>query len=77
MDGFQVVSKEDFEAIEDTNAKLNILYGYIVDLGLSLKKTNAEVDSIKRQAKWYKAISAMAGFVGGLVGGFAKTIGIR
>ena len=74
MDGFQVVSKEDFEAIEDTNAKLNILYGYIVDLGISLKSTNLEVDRIKRQAKWYKTISAMAGFVGGLIGGLARRI---
>ena len=72
MDGFQVVSKKDFEAIEDTNTKLNILYGYIIDLGDNLKNTNLEMEKLKKQTKWHKATSAVAGFIGGFFAGLTK-----
>jgi len=76
VNGFTPVKKEDFESLKDVSIKLNILYDYVVDLGTQIKRTNEEISRVKegilKQNKWYKAISLMAGFVGGFVAGLTK-----
>ena len=70
MGSFKPISREDFEAIEDINTKLNILYGYTIDLGKKL-------DAVTSQSKWYKTISFVAGIIGGFVAGLTRYLGIR
>lgn len=66
MDGFVPVSKEDFEKL-DIDSKLNILYDYIVAIG-------EEMGSFRKEKRWYKTLSFVAGFVGGFVASLTRRL---
>lgn len=62
--GFNMISKDEFVAITETNAKLNILYGYIHDV---CENHHARIDVLEKAKRRDTATSGMLGIVGGFV----------
>jgi len=77
---FEPISKEDFERIEDTNIKLNVLYGYVHSTNERILRLaedhNRRITKLENRSKWDKAVSAIAGFVGGFVAAVLHFLGI-
>ena len=74
------ISKDDFQKIKDVNLKLDILYGYIDGMNDRVVKLmdahDQRISKLEKRSKWDKTISAISGFVGGMLAVIFKSVGL-
>jgi len=66
-----IISKEDFETIGDTNIKLNILFGTMIDIKNIMHNQDKKIKKIENRPLYDKVSS----FAGGVIGGIIAMLG--